>query len=69
MAASFLAGAAGAALAPTARRLARGSLPWAVTGLTALSGLAVSGVAAVDTVLLAAAAYCCFYLANAAAWP
>ncbi|MDQ3610308.1 MAG: MFS transporter, partial [Actinomycetota bacterium] len=69
MAASFLAGAAGAALAPTARRLTRGSLAWAVTGLTALSGMAVAGVAAGDTVLLAAAAYCCFYLANAAAWP
>lgn len=69
MAVSFLAGAAGSALAPRSRRLARGSAPWAVTGLTAASGLSLAAVGASSTVLLAALAYAGFYLANAASWP
>lgn len=69
MAVSFLAGAAGAALAPRVRHLARGSTPVAVTGLTVLSGLCLLGVAGMQTVLLAAAAYAGFHLANAASWP
>lgn len=69
MAVSFLAGAAGSALAPRVQRLARGSTPLAVTGLTVLSGLCLLGVAGMRTVLLAAAAYAGFYLANAASWP
>ncbi|MBC7373916.1 MAG: MFS transporter [Frankiales bacterium] len=69
MAVSFLAGAAGAALAPGSRRLARQSTPWAVTGLTAAGALAVAGVAATTTVLAAAVAYAAFYLLNAARWP
>ncbi len=69
MAVSFLAGAAGAALAPGSRRLARGSTPWAVAGLTAAGALAVAGVASTTTVLAAAVAYAAFYLLNAARWP
>lgn len=69
MAASFLAGAAGSALAPRSRRLARGSVPHAVAGLTAAGALALAGVAGARTVLLAALAYAASYLANAAAWP
>lgn len=69
MAVSFVTGAAGAALAPSVRRLAGGSVPWAITGLTAMSGLALSGVAVTGPLVLAAAAYAGFYLANAAAWP
>jgi hypothetical protein len=69
MAVSFLAGAVGSALAPLSRRLARGSLPLAVTGLTLLGGLCLAGVAGTRTVVLAAAAYAGFYLANAASWP
>ena len=69
MALSFLAGAAGSALAPRSRRLARGSTPYAVAGLTLLSGLCLLGVAGAGTVVLAAAAYAGFYLANAASWP
>jgi hypothetical protein len=45
MALSFLAGAAGSSLAPRSRRLARGSTPCAVAGLTLLSGLCLLGVA------------------------
>jgi MFS family permease len=69
MAGSFLFGAVGSALAPGSRRLVRGSTPYAVAGLTALSGLSIAGVAAAGTVLLAAVAYAGFYLANAASWP
>lgn len=69
MAVSFLAGAAGASLAPRSRRLARDSTPWAVTGLTAVSGLALALVGTTSTVVLAATAYAGFYLANAASWP
>jgi MFS family permease len=69
MAGSFLAGAVGSALAPRSRRLARGSTPYAVAGLTLLSGLCLAGVAGTRTVLLAAVAYAGFYLANAASWP
>ncbi|MCW2614257.1 MAG: transporter [Frankiales bacterium] len=69
MAVSFLAGAAGSALAPRSRRLARGSMPCAVAGLTAVSALSLVGVAGSRTVLLAVCAYAGFYLANAASWP
>ena len=69
MALSFLAGALGSVLAPHSRRLARGSTPHAVAGLTLLSGLCLAGVAGTRTVLLAALAYAAFYLANAASWP
>ena len=69
MAASFLGGATGYALARRSRRLARGSTRWAVAALTLGSGLALLTVAAADTVLVAAAAYAGFYLLNAAGWP
>lgn len=69
MAASFVGGAAGYALAPLSRHLARGSTRWAVALLSVLSGLALLGVASARTVVLAATAYTCFYLVNAAAWP
>ena len=69
MAASFIGGATGYALAPMSRRLARGSTRWAVTVLSVLGGLALLGVASARTLVLAATAYTCFYLANAAAWP
>ena len=69
MAVSFLAGAAGSSLAPRSRRLARGSIPYAVAGLTLLSGLCLAGVAGAPSVVLAATAYAGFYLANAASWP
>jgi len=69
MAVSFLAGAVGSGLAPRSRRLARGSTPYAVAGLTALSGLSITGVAGAGTVLIAGVAYAGFYLANAASWP
>ena len=69
MAVSFLAGAAGSALAPRSRRLARGSIPYAVSALTVLGGLCLAGVAGTRTLVLAAAAYAGFYLTNAASWP
>jgi len=69
MAVSFVAGASGAALAPSARRLARGSTRSAVAGLSVLSGLAFCGVASARTVALAAAAYAGYYLAGAAGGP
>lgn len=69
MAVSFGAGAAGAALSPHSRRLARGSTPRAVAGLTLVCALAVAALAGAPTVTLAGAAFACFYLANAAAWP
>ncbi|CAA9315965.1 MAG: hypothetical protein AVDCRST_MAG07-916 [uncultured Frankineae bacterium] len=40
-----------------------------MAGLTLLSGLCLLGVAGAETVVLAAAAYAGFYLANAASWP
>ncbi len=69
MAVSFLGGAVGSGLAPASRRLVRGSTPYAVAALTALSGLSLAGVAGAGTVVLAAAAYTGFYVANAASWP
>lgn len=69
MAASFLGGATGYALARRSRRLARGSTRWAVAALTLGSGLALLTVATAGTVLVAAAAYAGFYLLNAAGWP
>lgn len=66
---SFLAAAAGSALAATARRAARGSVRGAtavlfLTGAALLVALALAG-----TIVLAATAYCAFYLANGASSP
>ena len=49
--------------------MARGLTRWAVALLSVLSGLTLLGVASARTVVLAATAYTCFYLVNAAAWP
>ena len=69
MGVSFLAGALGSLLAPRARRLAGGSTRAAVAALVVGSGLAIAGVAAATTVVLAAGAYAAFYLGNAATFP
>ena len=66
MAASFLAAAAGSALAP---RAARSSTRVGVAGLCVLAGLALAGVATSGLVAVTALAYAGFYLCNAAWWP
>lgn len=69
MAVSFAAAAAGAALATTARRAARGSIARATAVLLVFCALALVGIALAPTVVLAGVAYATFYLWNGAGWP
>jgi MFS family permease len=69
MAVSFGAAALGAALAPAARRAARGSVAVATAVLLVLCATALGGIALAPTAVLAGAAYAAFYLWNGAGWP
>jgi MFS family permease len=69
MAVSFGAAALGSALATTARRAARGSVPLATSVLLVLCAAALLGIALAPTAVLAGAAYAAFYLWNGAGWP
>ena len=69
MAVSFAAAGVGALLAPSARRLARGSVARASAVLSILGVATVVAVALAPTVLVAAAAFAFFYLFNGGAWP
>jgi hypothetical protein len=68
MAVSYAAAGLGALLAPAVRRLARGSVAGATTGLAVLGSLAVATVAAAGPLALGGL-FAVFYVANAAAWP
>ena len=68
MAVSYAAAGLGALLAPAVRRLARGSVAAATTGLAVLGSLAVATVAAAGPLALGGM-FAVFYVANAAAWP
>lgn len=68
MAVSYAAAGLGALLAPAARRLARGSVAGATTGLAVLGSLAVAAVAVAGPLALAGL-FASFYATNAAAWP
>ena len=68
MAVSYAAAGLGALLAPAVRRLARGSVAGATTGLAVLGSLAVATVTAAGPLALGAL-FAVFYVANAAAWP
>jgi hypothetical protein len=68
MAVSYAAAGLGALLAPAIRRLARGSVAGATTGLAVLGSLAVATVAAAGPLALGGL-FAVFYVANAAAWP
>jgi hypothetical protein len=69
VAVSFLASAAGSALAGPTRRALRGSAPLAIALLFVLGGLLLLSLAAATAVLLGAAAYCAFYLTNSCTGP
>jgi MFS family permease len=69
MAVSFGAAALGSVLAGPARRIARGSIAAATSGLAVLAAIAVVATALSPAVLPAAVTYALFYLANAAGWP
>ncbi|SDO71489.1 MFS transporter [Geodermatophilus sp. DSM 45219] len=68
MAVSFAAAGVGALLAPAVRRLARGSVAAATTGLAALGALAVAAVTVAGPLALGCL-FAAFYVLNAAAWP
>ena len=68
MAVSYAAAGLGALLAQAVRRLARGSVAGATTGLAVLGALAVAAVAVAGPLALAGL-FAAFYATNAAAWP
>jgi hypothetical protein len=68
MAVSYAAAGLGALLAPAVRRLARGSVAGATTGLAVLGSLAVATVTAAGPLALGGL-FAVFHVANAAAWP
>ncbi|MGY1760965.1 MFS transporter [Geodermatophilus sp. SYSU D00779] len=68
MAVSYAAAGLGALLAPAVRRLARGSVAGATTGLAVLGALAVATVAVAGPLALGGL-FAVFHVANAAAWP
>jgi hypothetical protein len=66
---AFGAAAGAALLAPTVRRLLRGSTRWACAALALAGAAGLAGFAAADVVLLAAAALTGYYVTHAAQWP
>lgn len=66
---SFLASAAGSAMAMPARRLARGSSRAAIAALLIVGAASLLMLATAASVVLAAVAYCAFYMSNATTGP
>jgi MFS family permease len=66
---SFAAAAVGSLLAPALGRATRGSVAWSSAVTSVLAAVSVAVVALSPALVVAAVAYCTFYLLNGAAWP
>jgi len=69
LAVSFAAAAVGAVVAPTLRRLLRGSTRVTCAALFALGALALALVAGPDVLLVVGTAFALYYLAHGSVWP